>query len=74
VHKVTKKKKKIAVKAKKKVVPVPVPTKKAVSGATTVHTGEPWAGVNLYLLLLAFLGILLMAFGLVRKGMTIKGS
>ncbi len=67
-------KKKVKVKAKKKVVPAPKPTKKIVSGATTVHTGEPWSGANLYLLLLALLGALFSALGLFRRKSLIKRS
>ncbi len=68
-RKVEKKKahKKIEVKAKTKVVPIPKPTKKIVTGATTVHTGEPWSGSNLYLLLLALSGFLLTVMGLLGK-------
>jgi len=64
--------KKVEVKAKKKVVPAPKPTKKVVVGATTVHTGEPWSGANLYLLLISFFGLLLTGLGLTKRKIHIK--
>ncbi len=59
--------KKVKVKAKKKVAPAPKPTKKVVVGATTVHTGEPWSGANLYLLLLSLFGLVFLGLGLLKK-------
>jgi len=39
----------------------------AISGATTVHTGEPWAGSRPYVLLVFGFGLSLLGFGGIRR-------
>ena len=43
------------------------PVTAAISGATTVHTGEPWAGSKPYEVALIAFGLSLMGFGLVQR-------
>ena len=63
------KEKKIEVKAKAKVSKRPV-DKVVIKNATALHTGEPWSGANIYLLILMSFGLLLTITGF-RKTRTV---
>jgi hypothetical protein len=56
--------------------PVTAPTEPqtAISGATTVHTGEPWAGSTPYVLLVLGFGLSLLGFGGIRRRRVAKVS
>ncbi len=58
-------KKKVKTKAKTAVYKKPI--EKAIKSVTTIHTGEPWSGVNMYLLYLAVISLIMVSIGWRRK-------
>jgi hypothetical protein len=46
----------------------------AITGATTVHTGEPWAGSTPYVLAVLALGLSLLGFGQVRRRRSVRSQ
>jgi hypothetical protein len=45
----------------------PAPKPLPIVAATEVHTGKPWAGARPYEIIVVAFGILLMAFGFLRR-------
>ncbi len=46
----------------------------AITGATTVHTGEPWAGSTPYVLAVLALGLSLLGLGQVRRRRAVRSA